>query len=162
MSTNEGYLHCSARAGIPAVVVSNNSWQVQCPEKGERISFVDTGVRTHMLQHAPLHFRIPEVGNERLQHPQGVEHVPLLQFRLQLALLGRGLLLEGEAGALGERLLRAVGLQGNELGGGRGVRLLATAIGGLFGGGIGMAPGASDGWQRRALLPFVTLRKYRT
>ena len=46
-----------------------------------------------MLQHAPLHRGVPKVGNERLQRPEGIEHVALLPFLLYLQLFSRGLLL---------------------------------------------------------------------
>ena len=35
-----------------------------------------------MLQHAPLYLGVPKVSDERLQHPQGIEHIALLPFGL--------------------------------------------------------------------------------
>ena len=45
-----------------------------------------------MLQHTPLHLGVPTVGNQRLQRPEGIEHIALFAFLLQLQLFSRGLL----------------------------------------------------------------------
>ena len=68
-----------------------------------------------MLQYIRVHFGVPKVGNQRLQRPEGIQHIPLLQFLLQLQLFGGGLLVEvGHVKAHDEVLLGVLFLQGNE------------------------------------------------
>src|SRR5262245_59478077 len=77
---------------------------------------------------------LPKVGNQRLQRPEGVEHVALFRGHLQGALRFRGGRLQYREPAQRVHMLLRLGfLMGNDL-----LPLLAAAIGGLFHGGTGV------------------------
>ena len=111
-----------------------------------------------MLQHAPLHLVVAEIGDQRLQRPQDIQHIAVLPLRLELQLFSGGLLLEVEqATAHNEMPLRRVFLQHSEACGLRRLVLQLLTMRPLARGGIGVEPRSSHGFPPGC----VTLRTYR-
>jgi hypothetical protein len=129
----------ASEAGSPRILHSNpfHFLVCSCPPVA---SFWDSGWR-EVLQDVGVYLVIPKVGDERLQHPERIHHVPLLRCILQVELLGGGVLLEGEPVTPDrvDMLRREVGLQGNELVDGARLDVLACPVRGLFGSGTVVA-----------------------